>query len=69
MHSCKGFADGFQSTALEMHKWLLYPVQRASNVNAGENGLRPITKCEMRVVERALLFHYFTGDAKSSWKQ
>ena len=33
MHSCKGFADGFQSTALEMHKWLLYPVQRASNVN------------------------------------
>lgn len=33
------FADGFQATELEMHRWLLYPILTAK-INDLENGLR-----------------------------
>lgn len=33
------FADGFQATELEMHRWLLYPILTA-DINDLENGLR-----------------------------
>ena len=42
----QGFAEGFQSTTLEMHKWLLYPVLRAT----GENLILGLRQKEIREV-------------------